>query len=148
MDSLGGTRRQLMMIYVQILEQISQDKKNAVVGQMTLFDMVSEEEKEQYEIKLPDVGEYDKETLLAFEKEVMGIYISGHPMEEYEDIWRKNVTAFTTDFLLDEETNMIQVDDGKTVVIGGMITGRTIKHTKNDKMMAFITIEDLVGSVE
>ncbi|RDY26631.1 OB-fold nucleic acid binding domain-containing protein, partial [Lachnotalea glycerini] len=148
LDSLGGTRRQLMMIYVQILEQISQDKKNAVVGQMTLFDMVSEEEKEQYEIKLPDVGEYDKETLLAFEKEVMGIYISGHPMEEYEDIWRKNVTAFTTDFLLDEETNMIQVDDGKTVVIGGMITGRTIKHTKNDKMMAFITIEDLVGSVE
>lgn len=148
LDSLGGTRRQMMMIYVQILENISQEKKHSVAGQMTLFDMISEDEKEQFDIQLPDVGEYDKETLLAFEKEVMGIYISGHPMEEYEEVWRKNVTAYTTDFMLDEETNSIKVLDGKTVVIGGMITSKTIKSTKNDKMMAFITIEDLVGSVE
>jgi DNA polymerase-3 subunit alpha len=148
LDSLGGTRRQLMMIYVQILEQINQDKKNSMPGQFTLFDMVSEEEKEQFEVKLPEVGEYDKETLLAFEKEVMGIYISGHPMEEYEEVWKKNVTAFTSDFVLDEETNAIKAEDGKSVVIGGMITSKTIKHTKNDKIMAFITIEDLVGSVE
>lgn len=148
LDSLGGTRRQLMMIYVQILDQISQDKKNSMPGQFTLFDMVSEDEKEQYEVKLPEVGEYDKETMLAFEKEVMGIYISGHPMEEYEEVWKKNVTAFTSDFVLDEETNAIKAEDGKTVVIGGMITSKTIKHTKNDKIMAFITIEDLVGNVE
>ncbi|MFA9377546.1 MAG: DNA polymerase III subunit alpha [Lachnotalea sp.] len=148
LDSLGGTRRQLMMVYVQILDQINQDKKNSMPGQFTLFDMVSEEEKAQYEVKLPDVGEYDKETLLAFEKEVMGIYISGHPMEEYEEVWKKNVTAFTTDFVLDEETNSIKAEDGKTVIVGGMITNKTIKHTKNDKIMAFITIEDLVGVVE
>lgn len=148
LDSLGGTRRQMMMIYVQILEQISQDKKHSVAGQMTLFDMISEEEKEQFDIQLPDVGEYDKETLLAFEKEVTGIYISGHPMEKYEDVWKRNVTAFTSDFALDEETNAIKAEDGKTVTIGGMITNKTIKHTKNDKMMAFITVEDLVGSVE
>lgn len=148
LDSLGGTRRQMMMIYVQVLEQISQDKKHSVAGQMTLFDMISEEEKEQFDIQLPDVGEYDKETLLAFEKEVTGIYISGHPMEKYEEMWKRNVTAFTTDFSLDEETNAIKAEDGKTVTIGGMITSKTIKHTKNDKMMAFITVEDLVGSVE
>jgi DNA polymerase-3 subunit alpha len=148
LDSLGGTRRQLMMIYIQILEQLNQDKKNSMPGQFTLFDMVSEEHKEQYEVKLPDVGEYDKETLLAFEKEVMGIYISGHPMEEYEEIWKKNVTAFTSDFVLDEETNTIKAEDGKSVIIGGIITNKTIKHTRNDKIMAFITIEDLVGNVE
>lgn len=148
LDSFGGTRRQMMMIYVQILEQISKDKKDLVAGQISLFDMISEEDKKQYDIQLPDVGEYDKETLLAFEKEVMGIYISGHPMEEYETIWRKNVTAITTDFNLDEETNTIKAEDGKTVMIGGMITSKTIKYTKNDKMMAFITVEDLVGSVE
>lgn len=148
LDSLGGTRRQMMMIYVQVLDQISQDKKHSIAGQMTLFDMISEDEKEQFDIQLPDVGEYDKETLLAFEKEVMGIYISGHPMEEYEEVWRKNVTAFTTDFILDEDTNTIKAEDGKTVTVGGMITNKTIKHTRNDKMMAFITLEDLVGSVE
>jgi DNA polymerase-3 subunit alpha len=148
LDSLGGTRRQLMMIYIQILEQISQDKKNSMPGQFTLFDMVSEENKEQYEIKLPDVGEYDKETLLIFEKEVMGIYISGHPMEEYEEVWKKNVTALTSDFVLDEETNLIKAEDGRSVIVGGIITNKTIKHTRNDKIMAFITIEDLVGNVE
>lgn len=148
LDCFEGTRRQLMMIYVQILDQINQDKKSTMAGQISLFDLVSEEEKEQYEIKLPDVGEYDKETLLAFEKEVLGIYISGHPLEEYENIWKKNITAKSSDFVLDEETNVIKAIDGQSVIIGGMITAKTIKHTKNDKMMAFITIEDLVGSVE
>ncbi|WP_099467227.1 DNA polymerase III subunit alpha [Konateibacter massiliensis] len=148
LDSLGGTRRQLMMVYVQVLDQASQEKKNSVSGQMTLFDIISEEEKEQFDVKLPDVGEYDKETLLAFEKEVMGIYISGHPLEEYEEVWRKNVTNFTSDFLIDEETNTIKAEDGRRVVVGGMITSKNIKHTRNDKMMAFITVEDLVGAVE
>ena len=77
LDSLGGTRKQFMMVYVRILDSVNQEKKHAMAGQLSLFDLVSEEEKSAYEIHLPNVGEYDKEQLLAFEKEVLGIYVSG-----------------------------------------------------------------------
>ncbi len=148
LDSLGGTRKQNMMVYAKIVDQLNQEKKNSMPGQMTLFDMAPDEEKEQFEVKYPEVGEYEKEELLAFEKEVLSVYISGHPMEEYEGMWRKNVSAITSDFYIDEETNEIKLADGSYAVIGGIITSKTIKHTKNDKMMAFITLEDLVGTVE
>lgn len=148
LDSLGGTRKQFMSVYIQIMDHIQQDKKNNMAGQISLFDIVSEEEKEDYEIKLPDVGEYSKEMKLAFEKEVLGIYISGHPLEEYQDLWRKNITNTTADFALDEEVNATIVQDGKTATIGGMITEKKIKYTKNEKVMAFLQVEDLVGSVE
>ena len=147
-DCLGGTRKQFMMVYPQIMEDISREKKNSMTGQMSLFDLVSPEEKESYEIKLPDVGEYTKEEKLAFEKEVIGIYISGHPLEEYEERWRKNISAVTADFVPDEETGAPKVQDGEKVIIGGMITDKTVKYTKNNKTMAFLTVEDLVGSVE
>ncbi len=148
MDSLGGTRKQFMSVYVQIMDSIQQDKKNNMAGQMSLFDIVSEEQKGDFEIRLPDVGEYSKEMKLAFEKEVLGIYITGHPLEEYEDMWRKNITNTTADFLLDEDTNETAVADGKTATVGGMITEKKIKYTKNEKVMAFLQIEDLVGSIE
>ena len=148
LDSLNGTRKQNMMIYVKILEQVNQEKKYSLTGQMSLFDMVSEEQKKEFDIPLPDVGEYEKETLLAFEKEVLGIYVSGHPMEEYESKWRKNITATTLDFQPDEETGRTKVRDGQRAVIGGMITGKTIKHTKTNKTMAFLSLEDLMGTVE
>lgn len=148
LDSLGGTRKQFMSVYVGIMDHMHQDKKNNMAGQLSLFDIVSEEDKEDFDIKLPDVGEYAKEMLLGFEKEVLGIYISGHPLEEYEAIWRKHITATTADFMLDEETNAVAIADGISVTVGGMIAEKKIKYTKNDKVMAFITLEDLVGSVE
>lgn len=148
LDSLQGTRKQFMVIYVKILEQVNQERKYSMTGQMSLFDLVDEEQKKEFDIQLPDVGEYEKETLLAFEKEVLGIYVSGHPMEEYEEKWRKNISATTADFQLDEETGRTKVREGAKEIIGGMITGKTIKHTKNNKTMAFLTIEDLFGTVE
>ena len=148
MDSLGGTRKQFMSVYVRIMESIHQDKKNNMAGQISLFDIVSEDQKEHFEIKLPDVGEYSKEMKLAFEKEVLGIYISGHPLEEYQEMWRKNITNTTADFVLDEETGEPVVEDGRTATIGGLIVEKKIKYTKNDKVMAFLQMEDLVGSVE
>ncbi|MEF9941417.1 MAG: DNA polymerase III subunit alpha [Lachnospiraceae bacterium] len=148
LDSLGGTRKQFMMIYIQILEQVNQERKYSMTGQMTLFDMVDEEQKQEFDIRLPDVGEYGKETLLSFEKEVLGVYISGHPLEEYEEKWRRSISATTLDFQLDEETNTTKVRDGAKEIVGGMITAKTIKHTRTNKTMAFITIEDLVGTVE
>lgn len=148
LDCLGGTRKQFMSIYVQIVDHVNQEKKYAMTGQMTLFDMVGEEEKEQFEIKLPDVGEYSKENLLAFEKEVLGVYLSGHPLQEYEDKWRKSISATTLDFQPDEETGQAKVHDGTREIVGGMITAKTIKHTKTNQMMAFLSLEDLVGTVE
>ena len=148
LDTLGGTRKQFMSIYVQIVDHVTQEKRNSMVGQMTLFDLVSEDQKEEFQIRMPDVGEYSKETLLAFEKEVLGIYVSGHPLEAYEEKWKKSISATTADFQLDEETGHTKVHDGAKEIIGGMITEKTIKHTKTNQMMAFITVEDLLGTVE
>ena len=148
LDSLKGTRKQLMMIYIRVMDQVNQEKKYSMTGQMSLFDIVDEEQKKEFEITLPDVGEYQKETLLAFEKEVLGVYLSGHPLEEYEEKWRNNISATTQDFQLDEETGVTKVRDGAKEIIGGMITSKTIKYTKKNQTMAFITIEDLMGTVE
>ena len=147
-DSLGGTRKQFMVIYVQILDQVNQERKYSMTGQMSLFDMVDENQKAEFDIPLPDVGEYEKETKLAFEKEVLGVYLSGHPMEEYEEKWRKSISKTTLDFQLVEDTGHTKVLDGAREIIGGMITDKTIKYTKNNKVMAFVTLEDMLGSVE
>lgn len=148
LDTLGGTRKQFMSIYLQIVEHVNQEKKYSMSGQMSLFDLVDEEQKREYQIRMPDVGEYAKENLLAFEKEVLGIYISGHPLEEYEDKWRKTISATTLDFQPDEDSGRSKVHDGAREIIGGMITDKTVKHTKTNQMMAFVTVEDLLGTVE
>ncbi len=147
-NHLHANRRQLMMSYIQILDSIAADKKKSLTGQMTLFDFAAEEEKQEYEITLPDVEEYNKEQLLAFEKEVLGIYVSGHPLDEYENRIEKNVSVYSNAFILDEETNKPRVVDGNNEIIGGMVTSKTIKTTRNNSMMAFITLEDLFGVVE
>jgi DNA polymerase-3 subunit alpha len=115
---------------------------------MSLFDFVSEEEKKEYEVKYPPVGEYDKETLLGFEKEVLGIYLSGHPLEEYTGKLQKNITANAIDFIRDEETGAVKVGDNAHVVVGGLISDKTVKFTRTNKAMAFIEVEDLTGTVE
>ena len=148
LDSLPGTRKQFMSIYLQIVEHVTQEKKYSMSGQMSLFDLVSEEDKKEYEIQLPDVGEYSKEMKLAFEKEVLGIYISGHPLEEYEQRWKNGISATTADFQFDEELGHTKVRDGAKEQIGGMITDKTIKQTRNNQTMAFLTVEDLLGTVE
>ena len=146
-DSLPGTRRQKMMIYVKVLEDVNREKKDSISGQFSLFDFMGKEEKVE-EIQMPDVGEFTIDMLLGFEKEVLGIYVSGHPLQEFESLWKKNITAYSTDFALDEETNCVKVEDGETATIGGMITAKTVKATRNNSMMAFITVEDLFGNVE
>ena len=148
LDGLGGTRKQFMSVYVQIADRISKDKKSNLAGQISLFDIAEDSQKDAFDIKMPDVGEYSKEMLLGFEKEVLGIYLSGHPLEEWQELWQKYATATTNDFALDEETGQAKVEDQKNVILGGMIADKTIKYTKNDKVMAFLNLEDLVGNVE
>ncbi len=147
-DSLGGTRKQFMMIYIQIMDQVNQERKYSMTGQMSLFDLVDDEQKKEFEIPLPKVGEYEKENKLAFEKEVLGVYLTGHPLEDYEEKWRKSISKTTLDFQLDDETGRSRVHDGAKEIVGGMITNKTIKYTRNNKTMAFLTIEDLMGTVE
>ena len=148
LDCLEGSRRQKMMIYTQIMDSVQHEKKNSMAGQMSLMDIVGEEEKKEFAISLPQVEDYDKETILSFEKEVLGIYISGHPLERYTKILAQNATAKTVDFLPDDDTGFPNLTDGKKVIIGGMITNKTLKYTRNNKVMAFLTVEDLVGTVE
>lgn len=147
-DCFGPTRRQHMIVYGDIMDDVNRNRKNALTGQMSLFDLVSPEEKAAYETQMPNIPDFTKEEKLAYEKEVIGIYISGHPLEEYEERWRKNISAVSADFLPDEELGESKVRDGAKEIIGGIVTDKTIKFTKNNKTMAFLTVEDLFGTVE
>ena len=147
LDTLPGTRKQKLIVSGDLLESKAREKKTVMEGQLSFFDLAPEEEKNNFQITFPNVGEYDKQTLLAFEKETIGIYVSGHPMEEYRELWEKNVTAKTSDFVVGEDGKTV-VEDNSNVVIGGMITSKKVKTTKTNQLMAFITIEDLVGTVE
>lgn len=148
LDSLGGTRKQFMSVYVQILDHIVKDKKSNLAGQMSLFDIADDSHKEEFDIRMPEVGEYTEEMKLAFEKEVLGIYLSGHPLESYQELWQKYITNNTNDFALEEETNTVRVTDQSTAIVGGMISNKTVKYTKTNQVMAFLELEDLVGTVE
>ena len=148
LDEFGYTRKQQMQAYAGILNEANRQRKEAMTGQMSLMDFLEEEEKKEFEVKYPDVGEYSKEELLAFEKEVLGVYISGHPLEDYIGLIEKNTTASSLDFLIDEETQRAKVRDGLTYTIGGMVAGKTVKLTKNNQNMAFLSLEDLFGTVE
>lgn len=147
-DCFGANRRQLMMVYASIVDSINQEKKKSMAGQMSLFDIADEETKEDFEIKLPNVSEYKKSELLAFEKEVIGVYVSGHPLEEFMPKWKKHITNNTGDFVADEEESELKVNDGDRVCVGGMINSISIKSTKTGKMMAFFRLEDMFGNVE
>ncbi len=148
LDSLGATRKQLMSVYLSVLDEVNKERKETISGQMSLFDFFSEEEKKEYELKYPDVGEYKSDQKLAFEKEVLGIYVSGHPLEQYIDSIQKQVNAESTDFEPDEETGHSIAKDGVNYIVGGLISDITVKLTKTSQNMAFVTLEDLYGSVE
>ena len=148
LDCFEGSRKQLMTVYVQIMDQLHNSGRNSMAGQMSLFDLAGETEKKQYEVPLPDVGEFPRELLLEFEKEVLGIYVSGHPLEEYVGMWKKNITNTTADFYLDDETGVPNVKDNANAKIGGIISDKKIKYTKTDQVMAFLSLEDMVGTVE
>ena len=147
LDCLGATRKQLMSVYMRMMDDLTNSKKNDMAGQLSLFDFADEEDKKDYIVPMPDIGEYPKELKLAFEKEVLGIYVSGHPLEEYMGLWKRNITNRVSDFILDEETGT-RVTDGDRAVVGGMITAKKIKYTKNNKVMAFLDVEDMTGTME
>ena len=149
-DSLGGKRAQYMTVYFHILNGVSQTKKNNIAGQLNLFEMDGNNTQDIYRDELPRLNEYDLREMLEYEKEVLGIYLSGHPLEEYMNLLADRITANSLDFLMaDDEADLnVRLPDGKSVTVGGIITGKSVKYTRGGKMMAFLTIEDMYGTME
>ncbi|MBQ7678468.1 MAG: DNA polymerase III subunit alpha [Butyrivibrio sp.] len=147
-DGFGDTRHAMLACFAKMLDRIRSDARNLTSGQMSLFDLGTPELREQLDFQIPELPEFDREELLAGEKEVCGIYLSGHPLEAVEQLWRDHITATSAEFLMNEETHLPPLQDHQRVTVGGLVAGRTVKYTKTEKTMAFITLEDLVGNVE
>ena len=147
-DGFGVTRKQMIYSYAMMMDDISREKKQSIAGQMSLFDMMAGDESEDLAGSYPQVGEYSRQDMLAFEKEVLGFYVSGHPLEEYETLWKRTITNTAADFKLNEETGRAAVKDNQKATLGGIITDKTVKYTKTNQVMAFVTLEDLTGSAE
>ncbi len=146
-DSFGLNRRQMMLVYSDVMDNVAHERKESVSGQMSLFDMFEPEDKPN-DIIVPDVPEYSRDELLMMEKEVLGVYISGHPLDEYKTLWEKNITNMCSDFERDDETGQAKVNDAEKVIAGGIISGIKVKMTKNGKSMAYFDLDDLGGHVE
>lgn len=147
-DTFGHTRKAMMIVSDSMLDSAVKQNKDSMSGQMSLFDFAAEEDKKAFEIRIPDVAEYTKEELLGYEKEILGVYVSGHPLDEYTGMVKKYITNVSSDFEIDDETGETKVKDGAVATIGGLITNKTIKTTKKGQLMAFFTLEDVVGTVE
>ena len=147
-DTFGHTRKSMMIVSESMLDSAIKHNKDSMTGQMSLFDFAAEEDKKAFEIRIPDVAEYTKEELLGYEKEILGVYVSGHPLDEYTGMVNKYITNVSSDFEVDDELGETKARDGATATIGGLITEKTIKTTKKGQLMAFLTVEDVVGTVE
>ncbi len=147
-DSVPGTRKQLLQVYQIIMDDVAAEYKKEITGQMSFLDFLAPEDRAAMEVQYPNVGEFGKDELLAYEKEVLDLYVSGHPLENYIDIMKKHCNTTSVDLKADEETGELKVNDGQNVTIGGMITEITRKVTKNNQTMAFLKLDDLYGNVE
>jgi DNA polymerase-3 subunit alpha len=149
-DSFGGKRSQYMTVHKSIQNGISQTRRNNIAGQMNLFDMTATSPEELHRDLLPDIPELTDKEKLAYEKDLMGIYVSGHPLNEYESLLRDFVKQTTLDFPQTDEQIGAQgkVIDKQPVVMGGMVDSVNVKYTKKNDKMAFVTLEDINGSIE
>ena len=151
-DSMGAKRSQLLAVYEKALEGTARAARDNVAGQLSLFDNIEE----ATEMEFPNIPELDKKTMLKMEKQSTGMYFSGHPMEEYTDKIKKltkyNISDVLTSVYRDEEGNYHTVEggikDGDMIVICAAIASRKNKTTRANAQMAFLTVEDVYGSVE
>ncbi len=150
-DSLGGLRSQYYAVYEKLLSDLSTKNKKVMEGQINFFDLNSEEAEKQKEDVLPDIKEFSEKQTLAYEKEIVGLYLTGHPLNEFMDVIEKNATVNSKDFIveLDEFDNLqTKVDDGQFCILVGIVASKKIIYTKSNQRMAFVTIEDLTGTIE
>lgn len=147
-DGMGANRRQMMTAFPNIMDEVNRERKNSMAGQMSLADFFGGDFEEAMSVKYPDVPEYSKQELLAKEKAVLGVYVTDHPLNEYESLIAARTNASAVDFIPDEDTGTVRVRDNVFYNIGGIISSVSVKITRNNQNMAFITLEDMVGSVE
>jgi DNA polymerase-3 subunit alpha len=155
-DSLGAYRSQLIAIYEMTLDSVMQERKRNVAGQLSLFGEIAPAEPGKYlGDHLPDLEEFPMKMLLSMEKEMTGVYISGHPLDEYKDALEGYSTTMDIMDLqhIEENEGMAaglsnNFEDGSVVAIGGLVVEKKIKYTKNNNAMAFVTLEDLYGVIE
>lgn len=150
-DSLGENRATLMFGFEALQESINKDKKKNVSGQISLFEMMSQEQQEEVEEQnsLKFVPEYKDKVKLEMEKEVLGVYVTGHPLSEYEDLIKRktSINCGEINKLKEEPEKLLELND-KEHIIGGMVIGKRLMTTKKDDIMAFVTLEDLYGSID
>ena len=154
-DSLNIYRSKLIAVYERFLDGITQSRKRNMDGQMSIFDLMKEPQQSLQE-DYPDIKEYPTNVLLGMEKEMLGLYVSGHPLSEYQSILDKNVNLYSKDLFInsnDEDSSdigieMKKLEDSMRVVVGGIVNSRKTKTTKNNNLMAFIDLEDLYGNME
>ena len=147
-DSFGQNRRQMNLMYPEIIDQVNAEKKRSMTGQMSLMEFLGEEEAEKTKITFPNMPEFPKEEILAKEKEVLGIYVSGHPLDAYKDLMERYATASTLDFLPEEETGKTVAVDNRNYTLCGLVEQVNVKMTRNNEAMAFVTLEDIFGQIE
>ena len=149
-DSLGGKRSQYIQSYKKMYDGLNSRKKSNIEGQMSLFQLGGESSQENYKDELPNVPEFENRFLLDKEKEYLGIYVSGHPLDEYNEVLSKYISNSTLDFAFEEEdfSNPNKITDGTEVIVGGIVTAVKKHYTKSNQQMAFVTLEDLYGTID
>ena len=152
-DEISTNRASLMMGYEKLLDSVTTDRKKNIKGQISLFDglqMGGESiEVEQEVSSMPNIQEFEERERLALEKEVLGMYVSGHPLAQYENELKNNTSIDNGKInALKEDVQAYLSLDEKEVIIGGMIVSKRIQTTKRNDIMAFIEIEDLYGTIE
>lgn len=151
-DQFKVYRSRLLAVYEKLIDGVSNEKKRNIKGQISLFG-INDEETETIKVNYPNINEFSKKNLLAMEKEMTGLYISGHPLDEYEKSLNMQTSTtiqkiFEEYELMQEMTIKPQINDNDTVIIGGILSEVKQKITRRNTMMAFLTLEDLTGNVE
>ena len=158
-DGMGANRKQMFMALPVISEETARERKSRESGQLSLFDIMGEDFAASTRVPYPEVEEYPDTEKLSLEKSVLGVYISGHPLGKYVDLLQKNCTAQSLDFAGDSEDDAElddagtdekdrKIQDGAVYVVGGIITDVSVKLTRNNQNMAYVTLEDLVGQID
>jgi DNA polymerase-3 subunit alpha len=149
-DSLNIKRSQLIAVYENTIDSIQKSRKNKIDGQISLFDS-GDMTQDMNSFTMPDLKEFDEKTKLAMEKEMLGIYISGHPLNEFENEYNRMVnltSAHIMEFMDEESVDNKLIFDGSRVTVGGIILRKQNKITKNNNLMCFLTLEDFYGEIE
>jgi len=156
-DCFGVFRSKIMAIYEKLMEAITSEKRNNIVGQISIFDFGMEEIQDDKDADYPDLKEFPSAILLAMEKEMLGLYVSGHPLMDYKDKLASIINLKSSDLIVSDEeetedgldlSHDSHIKDNMQVTIGGIIASKRTKTTRNNAMMAFVTLEDMSGIME